>query len=59
MIVVCGLVWSGCGSSNESKLKGESKAAAPKGDMPDFQSFTEFQQYNMQKAKEAPKKGYR
>jgi hypothetical protein len=58
-IAVCGVTQSGCGRSNEADLKGESKVAPPKADMPNFNNFIEFQQYNMQKAKEQMKKGHK
>jgi len=59
MISLHGLLSSGCGPSNESSLKGESRVAPQKADLPDFKNFTEYQIYNMQKAKEQMKKGHK
>jgi len=50
-------MFSGCGTSNEAGLKGESRAVPQRADLPNFKNYSEVAQYNMQKAKEQPKKG--
>ena len=56
-LTVCGLMFGGCGPSNEAGLKGESKAVPQNPDLPNFKNFGEVNQYNLQKAKEQTKKG--
>ena len=56
-LTVYGLMFSGCGPSNEAGLKGESRAVSQNPDLPNFKNYSEVSQYNMQKAKEQPKKG--
>jgi curli biogenesis system outer membrane secretion channel CsgG len=56
-VTMCGLLFSGCGQSNEAGLKGESKAVPQKPDLPNFTNYSEVSQYTMQKAQEQMKKG--
>lgn len=56
-LTMCGLMFSGCGPSNESGLKGESKVAPRDPNIPDFTSYSEVSQYQMEKAREQMKKG--
>jgi len=56
-VILCGFTFSGCGQSNESGFKGESRVVPPRADLPNFTNYSEVAQYTMQKAKEEGKKG--
>jgi hypothetical protein len=49
-VVLGACVYSGCGPSNEDTLKGESKVAPQRSDMPNFKGFGDAMQYQAEQA---------
>jgi hypothetical protein len=54
-LALCACVYTGCGPTNEDTLKGESKVAPQRSDMPNFKGYGDVMQYQADQA--AKKKG--